>query len=212
MSSMNANLNSHLFADSFHQFRGMTVEQAAQGYGYPFGRGGGNELQPPEEVDEINKHYAKKFNRPFIPAREAAEETMSQHRPVEDLVGSWARNHKEIMVGTNDAAIARDVMDLGSEIRTNSRMNEVKLYRGADISPAEQAAKAPDRPLSFTEDHHVARSFAKSGGSRGSIFHAHAGSVRGIYVPDYVPRQRTVGQSQRPEREWLIDPGSVQGG
>lgn len=201
-------LNKHLFADTFERFRGMTLEQAAQGYGYPLGHGGG--LHSPEEIDEIERDMAKFRGKTYSgpSAAERASETMSQHRPIEDLVTGWASNHREIMVGMNTTAIARDLLDLGGEIRGSARPPETKLYRGAEIPPAQQVASTPDMPLSFTEDPHVARSFAKTGG-RGSIFHAQAGSVRGIYVPDYVKRQRTVGSGRREEREWLIDPASI---
>lgn len=208
--SASHSLNNHLFDRAFQHFRGMTLDQAVRGYTYS-----GGKLYSPEESDEIDREmdeFRRKRGKdvPFRPpAAERASEIAGQHRPIEHIVNDWAMNHRTLMVGTNTVGIARDLLDLGREIKSNSRTPEVKLYRGATVSPQEQVKSAPDLPLSFTEDPHVARSFAKSG-SKGTIFHALPGSVRGIYVPDYVKRQRTVGQGRREEREWLVDPASIQ--
>lgn len=194
--------DSRLFAESFKQFRGLTLDQALQGFEYDY-----SQRRPvhPDEVDEVRKRF-----RPGGPSTsERAAEIASQHRPIEHIVKDWMMNHKEMMVGTGTVHIARDLIDLGNEIRGSAKTPETKIYRGAAISPQEQVSRTPDIPISFTEDSNVAFSFAKAGNSRGKVFHAQAGAAKGLFVPDYVTRERTVGQNRRPEREWLIDPDSL---
>ena len=195
-------MRSRLFDQSFQQFRGLSLDQALQGYQFSYDH---NRVLHPDEVDEIRQ----RFRRGGPPTAEQAAEVAGQHRPIGDVVHDWTMNTRDIMVGTHTVAIARDLIDLGNEIESSSRPTERKTYRGANLEPAQQVARRPDMPLSFTEDQHVARSFAKGGGGRGSIFHAQAGSMSGIFVPDYVPRERTIGQGRRPEREWLINPRSI---
>lgn len=195
-------MRSQLFADTFLRHRGMTLEQASQGYGHMFGQ-----LASPDEIDEVHRDMARRSGRAWKPAAERAAEVMSQHRPIGDIIHSrWARDHRELTVG-DATSTARDLIDLANELDNNSRPNDVKLYRGANIDPGEQATRSPDMPISFTADRYAVRSFAAAS-PRASTFHAQAGTLRGIYLPDYVERQRTVGQGRRPESEWLIHPDS----
>jgi hypothetical protein len=95
-------------------------------------------------------------------------------------------------------------------VRSGSRENDVTLYRGARRSPAEDIGASKDNALSFTPDRHVARSFAApQGTSRGEIFKAAPGLVRGVPLEELGGMPRTVGKNRRPEAEWLIDPQSV---
>ena len=199
-------LNSHLFSDILENYHGVTIDQALSGWAVP---PGSRSPAPPEEYDEVVTDLAKFQGRPVPPPRvEVVGDILANPRPINDIVHDWMMNHTLMGVGTQDVAEkARDLRDLSNEIR-GGRVADIPLYRGSDEAPATQVAKAPLRPLSFSEDHHVGRIFASGGGR---VFKVPEGSVRGIRVPDYVERQRTVGPSRRPEREWLIDPDTIIG-
>lgn len=175
----------------------MTIDQALQGY-----QGFGDALITPDEWGEHMK--AIRPNDP--PYKETIEKGLSQSRPVSQILHDWAMEHNDFFVG-KPFRVARDIRDLTNEMNTSSRVNENTLYRGAKYDPAHDAAD--NSALSFTEDPYVARSFAAR--NNGKIWKTPAGSVRGLHLPDYVERQRTVGSGRRPEREWLVDPNSIVG-
>lgn len=192
-----------LFADQFERMHGMTVDQALQGYSRPIS---GGELYDPEQMEDFVEQMP--VLRKSGPWHEQVQRVTSTRRPIGDVVKTWMMDHTGMLVG-GSTAVARDVVHFNEEMRNNARTPETRIYRGARMSPEEQARTRPDIPMSFTEDRHVATSFAKAGNARGSIFKAEPGRARGLFVPDYVDRQRTVGQNRRPEREWLIDPQSL---
>lgn len=200
------NINNHLFSDILETYHGVTIDQALKGWARPTGS---RVVMPPEEFDEYEKDAAKFRGKPIPPPRlEVVGSILENPRPVNDLVHGWMMNHTLMGVGREDVAEkARDLRDLSNTIRGGGTA-PIWLHRGADASPIEQASSSPLRPLSFTEDPHVARSFARNGGK---TFKVEPGTVRGIRVADYVEQQRTVGSGRRPEREWLIDPNSITG-
>lgn len=200
------NMNTHLFSDLLEAYHGVSIDKALAGWAKP---SGGTTALPPEEFDEWEADLAKFRGLPAPPPRvEVVGDILQTPRPIKDIVHDWTMNHTLMAVGTQDVAEkARDLRDLSNEIRSGSTV-PIPLHRGADISPIEQVTRSPLRPLSFTEDPYVARSFASGGGR---TFKVEPGTVRGIRVPDYVERQRTVGSGRRPEREWLIDPNSIAG-
>lgn len=199
-------INSHLFSDILETYHGVSIDQALKGWAAPTGS---RVAMPPEEFDEWEKDLAKFKGKPAPPPRiEVVGNILDNPRPVNDLVHDWMMNHRLMAVGTQDVAEkARDLRDLSNEIRGGGTA-PMRLHRGAETSPVQQAQSFPLRPLSFTEDPYVARSFASGGGK---TFKVEPNTVRGIRVADYVDRQRTVGSGRRPEREWLIDPNSITG-
>lgn len=195
------NINRILFADQFRRLHGMTVEQAKQGYS-----NFSNTLLTPEETEETWNFLGR--HKKEGPWKEHVASVLERHTPIENLVSNWASDHTSFLVGQS-ASVARDITDFSHEMNTQAKSIPTRVYRGAKLSPQEQITRSPDAPLSFTEDQHVARSFAKSGGMRGNIFKVDPGQAKGLYVPDYVGRQRTVGQGRRPEREWIVDPDTL---
>lgn len=187
----------YLFSEQFRNRKGMTIDQALQGY-----QGFGDALITPDEYEEHMK--AIRPNDP--PYKETIEKGLSQSRPIPQILHDWAMEHNDFFVG-DPFRVARDIRDLTNEMNTSRRVNENTLYRGSKYDPAHDAAD--NSALSFTEDPYVARSFAAR--NKGKIWKAPAGSVQGLHLPDYVERQRTVGSGRRPEREWLIDPDSIVG-
>lgn len=200
---MAAPLSPHLFGERFSRLHRMTVDQALQGYARY-----NDQVLDPEE-------YEHTVRRVFLPNKQPWSESVQQitesPAPPEDIIKRWARNHKELLVG-HPTRIASDLGVLTREMQGRGRSPEVPIYRGADMPPEAQVDASPDEPLSFTEDRHVATSFARGGGGRGQIYRREPTDIRGLFVPDYVERERTVGQSYRPEREWLVDPSSLRSG
>lgn len=200
------NMNSHLFSDLLEVYHGVGINKALEGWARPIGS---REVMPPDQFDEWEKEHAKRKGLPIPPPRiEVVGEILENPRPINDIVHDWMMNHTMMGVGREDVAEkARDLRDLSNEIRGGGTA-PIRLHRGAPDDPVSQAQRNPLRPLSFTEDPYVARSFARGGGR---TFKVEPGTVRGIHVPSYVTEQRTVGPSRRPEREWLIDPDSIIG-
>lgn len=192
-----------LFSEQFQMMHQMTLDQALQGYSRPMS---GGDLLDPEQMEEFTQQVP--FLRERGPWHEQVQRTLADRLPIGDLVKKWMMDHTGFLVG-NAQAVARDVMHFNEEMQTNARTPQARIYRGSSISPEEQARIRPDIPIAFSEDRHVATSFARGGGARGSIFRVDPGLVRGLFVPDYVDRQRTVGQSRRSEQEWLVDPQSL---
>lgn len=190
---------SYLFGEQFRNLRGLTVDQALTGHGV---RASTREVRSPEEEEEYDNHFRQSDEAPW---RERIAETMSEHTPMPKILRKWTEDSSLFLVG-NIYEVARDLRDLTHEMGTAGRVNENTLYRGARNAPIEDVVG--HNALSFTEDQYVARSFAARGGK---IWKQPAGTVRGLYIPDYVERQRTVGSGRRPEREWLIDPDSIIG-
>lgn len=187
----------YLFSEQFRIRRGMTVDQALAGY-----QVSGKHLISPDEYAE----HIQRLRPNDQPYKEQIEESLSEKTPVSDILHSWAMHPDDFLVGDSHR-VARNIRDLTNEMNTSSKVNDATLYRGAKRAPIVDVAGST--PLSFTTDPYVARSFAAR--NEGKIWKQESGSVRGLHIPDYVDRQRTVGSGRRPEREWLIDPDSITG-
>jgi hypothetical protein len=197
----------------------MSLQQASEGYA---GRNNvtaqylGKNLVSPEEQDEVWDEW-KRTNQlgamkaPEGPVREMAGSFFKEPVDVGQVANDWMMDHTTLLVG-GTRSVARNAIALSNAIRGGQTPTS-RIYRGAATSPQEQVEREPDLPISFTEDQHVARSFARPSnrGSGGRIFKVDPTTERGLYIPDLVGRQRTVGQSRRPEREWLIDPNTISG-
>jgi hypothetical protein len=211
----------HLFEKNFHTQRGITFQQAREGFvsgmsnlGRMVGAGP-HEIVSPEDIDDFVKEIHRdprssdiiKGAYPLIPRREQAGQRFEEKRPIEDVVHDWTMDHTGMNVG-EDAAVARDLTALSNEIR-GGRTPTAPIYRGQ--SGRETLGSNRDFPVSFTEDRHVARAFAAApnSGRGGQVIKLPPGAASGLFVPDYVKRERTVGSGRRPEREWLIDPRSI---
>lgn len=212
-------INSHLFDSAFQRLHGISLQQAQEGWA------GHNDIvsrsigrpASPEEQDEWWDEL-KRTNSPFArhapegPVREVTREMLSTPHPVEDAAHDWMMDHTTFLVGASPQRVAHRAIALSNAVRGGQAPTN-RLYRGAVASPQEMVAKNPDLPVSFTEDQHVARSFARPSnrGPGGRIFKVDPTTERGLFIPDLVGRERTVGQSRRPEREWLIDPNTISG-
>jgi hypothetical protein len=213
-------LNNHLFDSMFQRMHGMTLQQASEGY-EGFGGVIANHLKKdlvsPEEQDEVWNEW-KRTNQlgvikpPEGPVREVAASFFKEPVDVGAVAQKWMINHETFLVGGRQA-VARDAIALSNALRDEGQTPTSRIYRGAVVSPQDQAQREPDLPISFTEDRHVATSFARPSnrGSGGRIFKVDPTTERGLFIPDLVDRERTVGQGHRPEREWLIDPDTING-
>lgn len=188
----------YLFGEQFRNWRGLTVDQALEGY-VPDGSGG--VFTPDEWEDHLKRTHP--HNAPY---KERIEKSLSETTPISDILHNWAMNHKSFLTG-QPHRVARNLRDLTNEMNTSSKVNDTTLYRGAARPPSVDAEG--NRPLSYTNDPYVARSFSAM--NEGKIWKQEAGTISGLHLPDYVERQRTVGRGRRPEREWLIDPNSIAG-
>lgn len=214
------NLNSHLFDSDFQRLHGMSLQQAAEGYAgrsHVVAKHLGKDLVSPEEQDEVWDTW-KRTNQlgaitpPEGPVREVSERFFSEPVNVENVVKDWMMDHKTFLVG-NPRSVARNTIALSNEIR-GGRTPDVPIYRGGSEDLPTRLEQSPDIPISFTQDPYVARSFASEsyrGRGRGQTIKLPPRTGSGIFVPDYVERQRTVGQGRRPEQEWLMDPSSLKG-
>lgn len=141
------------------------------------------------------------LGKDFSPEKHRADVAAFKISP-EDTIRSWMMDHSEFLLGgyLQGAKRAETMTDL----LRSGRPNEQTIYRGSR-NPLSTEIKF-NAPLSFTTDYHVARSFAGRGGI---ISKLPAGSVRGVFVPDFVNRQRTVGSGRRTEEEFIVDPESL---
>lgn len=203
---MSAPLNQYLFGERFKLLHGLSVDEALTGHSvHPFSR----EVMGPDDSEE----FWGELRPNDQPWKEQVEEIVAGTSDPAAMIKSWARDHTELLVGTQHPAVkARNLRDLTKELRLEGRTPDRPLYRGASIPPEEQIKSRPDEALSFTEDRHVATSFARGGGARGHVYRREPAGLRGLFVPDFVERERTVGRNQRPEREWLIDPTTIKPG
>lgn len=163
-------------------------------------------LMSPEEYDS-----AWSGSRIGAGMRPFAESHADYIKPtdVSETVRKFQMERGEHLIG-NPYRVAANLRDLTQTVRSASRENDVTLYRGARRTPSLDVGESKDTALSFTPDLHVARSFAAPrGSSRGSIFKAAPGLVRGVPLSEIGGVRRTVGESRRPEAEWLVDPSSV---
>lgn len=179
------------------------MDQALTGHAIKSRSSEGTELWTPEEYEDVDSQLRPKGEAPW---RERIAQTMSESTPVPKILHDWSMSHGGFLVG-DLYDVARNLRDLTTEMNTAGKVNETTLYRGAKRSPALDAEGSI--PLSYTEDPYVGRTFAKY--NEGPVWKAPAGSVRGLRLPDYVERQRTVGSGRRPEREWLVDPDTIIG-
>jgi len=198
-------LSNYLFGEHFKAFHGMSVDEALSGKVAKINRN----LVTPDEYDHAMTWFSDRDGRVSKPF---AEKHADYIKPTDvgETVREFQREHSEHLVGTNPHHIAAKLRDLTTAVRDAGRENEVTLYRGAKRNPSLDVGESRDKALSFTSDLHVARSFAAPrGGSRGEIFKAAPGLVRGVPLSDLGGMPRTVGATRRPEKEWLIDPASV---
>lgn len=197
----------------------MTLDQASEGYAGPsniIAKHLGKDLVSPEEQDEVWDEW-KRTNQlgaikaPEGPVREMAGSFFREPVDVGRVAKNWMMDHTTLLVGGH-SHVARDAIALSNAIR-GGQTPTGPIYRGAVASPQEQVNREPDLPVSFTEDRHVATSFARPSnrGSGGRIHKVDPTTERGLFIPDLVGRERTVGQGHRPEREWLIDPDTISG-
>lgn len=210
----------HLFDSVFQRARGITLDEGIEGWEGPHhivSQHFGVDKASPEMIDEwhelLRSNNLAAGRKAPTNWREHTAEILETHRkkdPIENVVHDWMMDHTAMLVGSNTAAVADRLVRLSDTIKGGG-VTPNPVYRGAALPPQEEVSKNPDFPLSFTEDPYVARSFAAEGyrGKRGKTFKLGAGTARGIFVPDFVSRERTVGSGRRPEREWLIDPSSI---
>ena len=214
------NLNNHLFESMFQKYHGMSLQQATEGYANrsnDIAKYLDKDLVSPEEQDEVWDNW-KRTNQvggaiqpPEGPVREVTKQFFSEPVDLGAAATGWMTNPTTMLVGGTQH-VARSAIALSNAIK-GGQTPTGRIYRGAVTSPQEQIAKEPDLPISFTEDHNVATSFASRNrrGTRGRIFKVDPTTEKGIYIPDLVRVQSGVGQGKntRPEREWLIDPTSI---
>ena len=199
---MAAPLNNYLFGDHFKAVHGMTVDEALSGKVAKIN----STLMSAEDFDDF--WTGTRIGKGMRPFAESHADKM-QPTDVGATVRKFQREHGEHLIGDSHR-VAASLRDLTQAVRSGSRENDVTLYRGARRSPAEDVGASRDKALSFTPDRHVARSFAApQGTSRGEIFKAAPGLVRGVPLEELGGMPRTVGKNRRPEAEWLIDPQSV---
>jgi hypothetical protein len=199
---MSAPLNNYLFGEHFKRIHGMSVDDALSGKVAKIN----DTLMSAEEYDD-----AWKGSRIGAGMRPFAESHADFIKPtdVSHTVAQFQMERGEHLIG-NPHRVAASLRDLTDAVRGNSRENDVTLYRGARRLPSLDVGESKDTALSFTPDLNVARSFAAPrGNSRGSIFKAAPGLVRGVPLSEIGGIRRTVGDKRRPEAEWLVDPTSV---
>lgn len=160
--------------------------------------------------------YIPDFKESVIrpPTDRSVEGALSvKSNPIEHVLKDWKKDADNFFVGDR-LEIASNLDVLTRHMRDDSRVNDVPLYHGGLTPPHELAIEnnRPANAVPYSEDHHVARSFAKTegygGGKSGKIFKAAPGQVRGLNLVQFGIDNMTVGRSRRPEREWLIDPES----
>jgi len=158
-----------------------------------------------EEHDEwIKQSFSPTMVEKLTDSRSRYEDEMATPVGVRESIIKFRSNPHAVATG-DPLRTARQIMALDNELRTNSRPNPTPLYRGARRSPVTDATA--NRPLSFSENRHVAGHFAKS--SRGEIFKVGKEEVRGLRMEDYGVKPMTIGPSQLSEAEWLVDPRSL---
>ena len=172
-------------------------------------------ISPEDLLSGFTPDYKNKIIHP--PTDQSVEHASSARPdPIKDILSSWKRSSDDFFVGDR-LQIASNLDELTKRMRDDSQVNTVPLYHGGLIPPHEAAIEdnRPANAIPYSEDHHVARSFAKTegygGGPSGKIFKAKPGQVRGLNLVQFGVDFMTVGQSRRPEREWLIDPDSITG-
>jgi hypothetical protein len=196
------NLNNYLFAEQFKNMHGMTVDQALSGKVAKIN----STLVTPEEMDEFDKSFTGK--RKHVPFAESHAQRLTEGdvpRFLRGYQGNWDTH----LIG-NEHQVAATLRDLTKVVRDNSRPNPVALYRGAGRSPSEDIGKQKTRPLSFTDDRYVARSFAALGHiNKRQIYKANTNMVRGVPLAEIGGIPRTVGRNKRLESEWFVLPESI---
>ena len=199
---MSAPLNNYLFGEHFKRMHGMSVEDALSGKVAKIN----DTLLTPEDYDDA--WAGSRIGKGMRPFAESHAELI-QPTDVSATIHQFQRERGEHLVG-NPHRVAAGLRDLTQAMRGASRENETTLYRGARRAPSLDIGESKDKALSFSSDVNVARSFAAPrGGSRGAIFKAAPGLVRGVPLSELGGMPRTVGEKRRPEAEWLIDPASV---
>lgn len=193
-----------LFSQQFQAYHDLTPEQYLSGMS--MSRLGNEKIihNTPEERDEFDKEmYPKYYKGPY---RERLEETLSTPTNIPEFIRNLRSHPGNAAVG-DPLVVARDLRGFTEEMDRNAKVNPRMLYRGARKAPSEDVKDY--RPLSFSESRAAANVFAKE--SRGEVFKAQAGSVRGLRMKDYGVEPMTVGPRRVSEAEWLVDPKSFEG-
>jgi len=177
----------HVFGNEQHYTNNMEEDDEFIRASYP-------ERMVPKLIENRNKYWEEVTSRPAdlsVPLRAYRED------PVHTASGDYL-------------GVARNLMALDDAIR-NGRTNNVPLYRGALNAPHVDALQ--NKPISFSENRHVAGHFARfnRNGGRGQIFKVGQNEVRGIRLQDFGIEPKTIGPSSLSEAEWLIDPRSISG-
>lgn len=186
--------SSYLLSRQFKRMHGMTVEQGLSGHI----ANSGQVFTPAEWKAH---HEGTQYGRRFDPEAHMRHVRGISVSP-QDAAKDWMMNHMSFLVG-DDYHVAKRVETITNMLRSGST-NTMPLYRGSRKPLSEEAGF--NSPLSFTTDPYVAKSFAAKGGK---IHKLQPGSVRGVFIPELVNRQRTVGSGWRPESEFLVDPESL---
>lgn len=200
-------VNNYLFNDAFTRTHGMSVEQALRGNLIRVDDGSGNKFMSPEEYQEHwkgTKKYSTTLASQWREQHQASIAPTDVTKTIRRFQGNYGTS--EILVG-NPSRVAAELRDLTHLVRSEKRVNDISLYRGARRDPELDIGTQEDNLLSFSEDHRVAKTFANQG-SRGLIYKAAPGTVEGIPVNQFGGVRRTVGKNNREEREWLITPES----
>ena len=190
-----------LFSHQFQAYHTLSPEQYLAGMSKSSIGGQVFIHNTPEERDEwIKENLGERHYKG--PYREKMEQTMSTPTNIRQVITTYRQGPSEVGVTMNPLAVARDLRDLTTEMSANARPNDRTLYRGAERHPIMDAEN--NQPISFSENRGAANAFAKS--SRGEVFKAARGTVRGLRMADYGVTPMTVGPRSISEAEWLVDP------
>lgn len=195
-------LNNYLFAEQFQHMHGMTVDQALSGKIAKIN----STLVTPEEYDEFNKGFTSKRER--VPFAEMHAKNM-ESGDIPDFLKRYQGNWNTHLTGS-PYQIAATLRDLSNVARQQSMPNPVPLYRGAGLSPSLDIGPQKTRPLSFTDDRYVAKSFASLDKMNSKqIYKAKPNMVRSVKLSDIGGIKRTVGSGRRDESEYFVLPESI---
>lgn len=189
------------FSKQFQAYHGLTPEQYLSGMSQSTIGGQIFVHNTPEERDDwIKENLGQRHYRG--PYREGLGQILSTPANIPQVIAKYRHGPSEVGVTMNPLAVARDLRDLTAEMSANARTNDRILYRGAERPPIKDAEN--NQPISFSENRGAANAFAKS--SRGEVFKAARGTVRGLRMADYGVTPMTVGPRNISEAEWLVDP------
>jgi len=183
----------YLFALAFQNLHGVSVADTLRGVKV-WNICGTKHIIQPDEVDAFEKDYIRVPQLPWV---ERHAQALTKDRTAE-AVKAW--QFEGLLNGDTLAAACR-LRDLTSLMSNEREIATVRLYRGARISPEQQATLVPEQPLAMSTDKIVAKQFA---GKNGKVYTYKESTLIGIDLAKFGGVRRTVGETSRPEKEWLI--------